>query len=71
MEQAGCSVVGMTAMPEAGLAREAGLAYASCCHVVNYAAGRSETDIHAQIQANVEAGYSVITGVVERFLESL
>lgn len=35
----GCDLVGMTGMPEAALARELGLAYASICMVVNPAAG--------------------------------
>ena len=35
----GCSLVGQTMMPEAGLAREAGLDYAALCPVVNHAAG--------------------------------
>ena len=35
----GCDLVGMTGMPEAALAREMGLAYASVCMVVNAAAG--------------------------------
>ncbi len=35
----GCDVVGMTGMPEASIAREMGLAYASVCMVVNAAAG--------------------------------
>lgn len=35
----GCDVVGMTGMPEASLAREMALAYASVCMVVNAAAG--------------------------------
>lgn len=39
MAQDGCDVVGMTGMPEAGLAREAGLDYASVCIVANPAAG--------------------------------
>lgn len=41
----GCDVVGMTGMPEAGLARELGLAYASICLVVNRAAGRGDGTI--------------------------
>jgi len=40
MERDGCTVVGMTAMPEAALARELGLPYAGVCIVVNPAAGR-------------------------------
>lgn len=41
----GCDVVGMTGMPEASLAREMGLAYASVCMVVNPAAGLSDEPI--------------------------
>ena len=41
MARDGCDVVGMTGMPEAGLARELDLPYASICLVVNRAAGRS------------------------------
>jgi 5'-methylthioinosine phosphorylase len=45
MARDGCDVVGMTAMPEAALARELGLAYASICMVVNPAAGLSDEPI--------------------------
>lgn len=41
----GCDLVGMTGMPEAALAREIGIAYASVCMVVNAAAGLSDTPI--------------------------
>ena len=37
----GCAMVGMTAMPEAALARELGIDYAICAVAVNHAAGRS------------------------------
>lgn len=40
MARDGCTLVGMTAMPEAGLARELGLPYAGLCMVANPAAGR-------------------------------
>jgi 5'-deoxy-5'-methylthioadenosine phosphorylase len=39
LAQDGCSIVGMTAMPEAALARELNLDYASCAVSVNWAAG--------------------------------
>lgn len=39
MQRDGCDLVGMTAMPEAALARELGMQYASLCVVVNRAAG--------------------------------
>lgn len=41
----GCTLVGMTAMPEAALARELGLAYVSLCISVNWAAGLSDQPI--------------------------
>ena len=57
LERDGCDVVGMTAMPEAGLARELGLEYAICAVVVNYAAGRGrDADMHAEMQASMEQG---------------
>lgn len=40
MARDGADIVGMTAMPEAALAREMGLDYAMLCVVVNAAAGR-------------------------------
>ena len=40
MEGDGCTLVGMTGMPEAGLARELEIPYAGLCLVVNPAAGR-------------------------------
>lgn len=39
LKRDGCDIVGMTLMPEASLAREKGLEYASICLVVNWAAG--------------------------------
>ena len=41
MERDGCDIVGMTGMPEAGLAREKNLPYACLALVVNPAAGKS------------------------------
>ena len=39
-ENDGATIVGMTGMPEAGLARELGISYAAICPVANHAAGR-------------------------------
>jgi len=51
----GCDLVGMTGMPEASLAREQDICYASCCVVANRAAGKSEGEISMQqIEAVVE-----------------
>ena len=54
MDRDGCTVVGMTAMPEAALARELELPYAGICMVVNPAAGRGMAtiemaDLHAVV----------------------
>jgi 5'-methylthioadenosine phosphorylase len=43
MDRDGATVVGMTGMPEAVLARELGVEYASVCVVVNHAAGRGDS----------------------------
>ena len=43
LERDGADMVGMTGMPEAGLARELGLRYAAIAVVVNHAAGRGDS----------------------------
>ncbi len=51
MARDGCDMVGMTGMPEAALARELGLCYATCAVCANWAAGRDDTEISmAEIQ---------------------
>lgn len=58
MQRDGVDVVGMTGMPEAALAREAGLAYVCAAVVVNWAAGLGEGGIHDQIEQSVAEGMS-------------
>ena len=55
MDRDGATLVGMTGMPEAGLARELGVDYASVCVVVNHAAGRGDSATHVSMDkiANV------------------
>lgn len=43
LERDGATLVGMTGMPEAALARELDLRYAALCPVVNHAAGRGDS----------------------------
>lgn len=67
---AGCDAVGMTSMPEAALAREAGIDYASLCVVANAGAGLeagpiTETDIHRVLQAAMQRVHKVILALVE------
>jgi 5'-methylthioadenosine phosphorylase len=45
LERDGATMVGMTGMPEAALARELGVHYAALCPVANHAAGRG-TSMH-------------------------
>jgi len=49
MQKDGCNIVGMTGMPEAGLARELSLEYACLSLVVNWAAGVHDEEITMQI----------------------
>jgi len=56
-ERDGCAMVGMTAMPEAALARELGIAYAMCAVSVNHAAGRGSGD------ATIPAQFAHFSGI--------
>ena len=58
MERDGCDIVGMTAMPEAALARELGLRFACIAVVVNWAAGKgNQTTVSiGEIDENIRKG---------------
>jgi len=57
MKNDGCDIVGMTAMPEAALARELDIAYASIALVVNWAAGLTQEAISfADISSVLDKG---------------
>jgi len=66
----GCSVIGMTAMPEARLAREAELPYASVCMVTDYDCWRVDTahvevaGVLATMRANAEAARRMLGELV-------
>jgi 5'-methylthioinosine phosphorylase len=68
----GCAMVGMTAMPEAALARELGIDYAVCAFAVNYAAGRAPdgAPIGSQIERSLDAGLQRVGAVLNRFCEA-
>jgi len=51
MDRDGATLVGMTGMPEAALARELGVEYASVCVVVNHAAGRGDSVASVSMEA--------------------
>lgn len=61
MAQDGCDIVGMTGMPEAALAKELGMAYASLALSVNWAAGVSQDEITMDaIHRVLDEGMAVI-----------
>jgi 5'-deoxy-5'-methylthioadenosine phosphorylase len=68
----GGDLVGMTGMPEAVLAREAGLPYATLAVVVNHAAGRGASreriqleELHQVMQATVARAVKVLTAALK------
>ena len=66
LERDGCDIVGMTGMPEAVLARELELCYASICLVVNMAAGRGEGEISmSDIEQHISSGMKRVRRLLE------
>jgi purine nucleoside phosphorylase len=55
LERDGADFIGMTAMPEASIARELQMNYACLSLIVNCAAGRGEKAIHEDIEASLLA----------------
>jgi len=69
MRRDGCDLVGMTAMPEAPLAREIGLDYASLCVVANWAAGCTDELITMEfINATLKVGMENIRKILRQAL---
>lgn len=69
LKQDGCDMVGMTAMPEASLARELALPYAAIAVSVNWAAGLGDgADIHADIAASITLGMSKARAILAKVL---
>lgn len=58
LERDGCTLVGMTGMPEAALARELDLPYACCAVAANLAAGKGSAEISLD-----EIGMNLATGM--------
>ena len=74
MARDGCTIVGMTGMPEAALARELGLAYACCAVVANWAAGRSATDEvieMAEIERTLAQGMTDVRKLLQHLIAGL
>jgi 5'-methylthioinosine phosphorylase len=72
LEQDGCDLVGMTGMPEAALARELGIPYASLCLVVNRAAGKSDQLITLEdIRSVIASGMIDVQSVIADYCNYL
>jgi len=70
MQRDGCTLVGMTGMPEASLARELELCYASCAVVANQAAGRGDAEISmTEIEATLDMAMKQVRALLSRFIE--
>ena len=67
----GCDLVGMTAMPEAVLARELNLNYGFLAVVVNAAAGRGSVPIMAEFEQQMAGAMSRALRVIEEAVSSL
>jgi 5'-methylthioinosine phosphorylase len=68
MKRDGCTMVGMTGMPEAGLARELGLNYAALALSVNWAAGLGSGDIHGEIEKFIADGMAKVRAILAKAL---
>lgn len=69
MERDGCDVVGMTGMPEAALARELGMEYATMAVIANKAAGKSGEEITmAEIEHNLHKGMANAIEIINAFI---
>ncbi|MCF6325068.1 MAG: S-methyl-5'-thioinosine phosphorylase [Gammaproteobacteria bacterium] len=73
MGRDGCTMVGMTGMPEAVLARELDLNYACCAVSANWAAGKGDGSIISmvEIEENLRAGMDSVRKVLQQLLSSL
>jgi len=68
LERDGVDIVGMTGMPEAGLARELDIPYAALCVVANWAAGRGDS-AHGIRFESLEAVLHVAMGRVRLIID--
>lgn len=72
LQRDGCDIVGMTGMPEAALARELEMDYATCAVVANWAAGKCKNEITMQeIETNLVDGMKNVRQLLEKTLPRL
>ena len=72
LEKDGCHLIGMTCMPEAALAREQELCYASISVVANLAAGRGDEALTMEvIEKNLNSGIDRVRMLLEAVIPSI
>lgn len=71
LERDGADYVGMTAMPEAAIAREVDMDYACIAMIVNRAAGRGDVPIHDDVEASTLAARSATMSILEAFFNTV
>jgi len=70
LERDGCDIVGMTGMPEAALARELGIDYATCAVVANWAAGRGDGEITMkEIELELSKGMKKVAKILAQLVK--
>jgi 5'-methylthioinosine phosphorylase len=70
LERDGADIVGMTGMPEATLARELAIPYATVCVVVNHAAGRGDSRVRIRME-DLEAALARTLQRVQRIIREV
>ena len=70
LQKDGADVVGMTGMPEAALARELGMCYATMALIVNPAAGKTGSRVITMdaVQKRLEIAVKKVSGILEKAL---
>src|SRR4029450_8288727 len=74
MERDGATLVGMTGMPEAALARELGIPYVAICVVVNHAAGRADSASEVSMEGIsqvLESGMDKVRALLDHVVTNL
>jgi len=72
LERDGCHIIGMTGMPEAALARELELDYATCAVVANAAAGKGSGEITMQeIEKELNIGMKKVGLILQQLVRLL
>jgi len=71
LERDGADYIGMTAMPEAAIAREVGVDYACIAMIVNRAAGRGDVPIHDDVEASTLAARNATMSLLRAFFEAV